>query len=493
MPITYTLPEGTAYFLASLTLSNTHASEYLPRLMAVSETEITQYVPYEASYYFLEDCKTEAEKPEEITTIQTIVGADENTVKLCLPDAYDLVVGDTFELFYKGIINAVNPDMYDILIDCSKGSAYSKRFIITPTTPENLTMTVTLFGINHNVLDTKSVTLRIHSKANSPSTTKNVLCVGDSLTTAGAWPREFHRRLTASDGFPEGDGLSNINFIGTRELSGVHYEGYGGWTLNSYNTENVSFNVRVITCTHDKTEAEDQHSIYKDTNNVQWKLETIETGQIKIIAVTGEGRDFPNSGTLTWVSGGVNHSNIVYSAQVMAPGNPFWDSNAEKVDFALYASKMGVSGIDFVYVLIGWNSASWNETDYKASAQTFIDNVHASYPDAKIIFIGLEIPARDGLGANYGATGIYSRYYDLMQFVFNLDQWYEDVADNNTNVYHVNLAGQFDTEHNMLTATRQVNARNTEIEVYQSNGVHPAYTGSMQIADAIYRDITARL
>ena len=109
------------------------------------------------------------------------------------------------------------------------------------------------------------------------------------------------------------------------------------------------------------------------------------------------------------------------------------------------------------------------------------------------MFVGLEIPARDGLGANYGTTGIYSRYYDLMQFVFNLDQWYEDLADNNTNVYHVNLAGQFDTEHNMLTATRQVNARNTETEVYQSNGVHPAYTGSMQIADAVYRDITARL
>lgn len=492
-PVTYNLPAGTVYFLASYGLGSNNFAKYLPRVMAVNADAITGYSAYFKPYYFLNDCKTNAEKPNEIAVMQSVIGTDENTVKLCLPDAYNLVVGDTFELFYKGIVNAVNTDMYDVVVNCSKGSAYAKKFVITPTTAENLTMTVTLYGINHNVLDTKSVTLRIHSKASSPSTTKNVLCVGDSLTTSGAWVVELNRRLIGNGGTPEADSLNNINFIGTRAANGVHYEGYGGWTLNSYNTENISFNVRVITCTHDKTEAEDQHSIYKDTNNVQWKLETIETGQIKIIAVSGEGREFPNTGTLTWVSGGVNHSNIVYTAQTQAAGNPFWDSTEGKVDFASYASRLGVSGIDFVYVLIGWNSASWNETDYKASAQTFIDNVHASYPDAKVTFVGLEIPARDGLGANYGATGIYSRYYDLMQFVFNLDRWYEDLADNNTNVYHINLAGQFDTEHNMLTTTRQVNARNTETEVYQSNGVHPALSGQMQIADAVYRDITARL
>ena len=493
MPITYTLPEGTVYFLASLKLSNAGAPTYLPRIMAVSGTEITKYVPYEAPYYFLEDCKAEAEKPEEIVTMQTILGADENTVKLCLPDAYDLVVGDTFEMFYKGIVNAVNTDIYDVVVDCSKGSAYAKKFVITPTIAETLTMAVTLYGINHNVLDSKTVSLRVHGKANSPSSAKNILCVGDSLTTGGVWPKELYRRLTASDGTPQGDGLNNINFIGTRVLSGVHYEGYGGWSLNSYNNESVNYNARIITCTHDKTEAEDQHSIYKDSSNTQWKLETIESGQIKIIAVTGEGREFSDTGTLTWVSGGVNHSDIVYTAQTRAAGNPFWDSTAGKVDFASYASRLGVSGIDFVYVLIGWNSAGWSESEYKTSAQTFIDNVHTSYPNAKIIFVGLEIPARDGLGANYGATGVYSKYYGLMQFVFNLDKWYEEIASNNSNVYHVNLAGQFDTEHNMSVSTRPVNVRNSQTEEYQSNGVHPATSGFMQIADAVYRDITARL
>ena len=129
----------------------------------------------------------------------------------------------------------------------------------------------------------------------------------------------------------------------------------------------------------------------------------------------------------------------------------------------------------------------------KTMAQTFIDNVHASFSNAEIVLIGLEIPARNGLANNYGATGIYSQYFTLMQYVFSLDKWYADLASDNANVSSINLSGQFDTEYNMQTATRQVNTRNSTTETYQSNGVHPANSGYLQIADAVYRDITAKL
>lgn len=492
-PVTYNLPTGTVYFLASYGLGSANFATYLPKVMAINADTITKYSPYFKPYYKLLDCKTDADDSESVTKLQSIIGSSANNVMFKLPDKYDLVVGDTFQLFYKGIINAVNPDMYYVQVDCAKGNAYARYFEVTPDVSGNITATFTLYGINHNVLDTKAVTLAVHAKASSPSSVKNVLCVGDSLTTAGQWVVELHRRLTGTGGTPNGDGLTNINFIGSRIASNVHYEGYGGWTIRSYNQESVSFNARVITCTHDKTEAQDQHSIYKDGNNVQWKLETILDGQIKIIAVSGEGREFPNTGTLTWVSGGVNHSNIVYTAQQMAAGNPFWDSATSKVDFAKYATSQGVSSIDYVYVLLGWNSASWSESDYKTELQTFITNVHTSFPNAVIVFSGLEIPARDGLGVNYGANGTYSKYYELMQFVFNLDEWQSDVAATNPNTYSYNLSGQFDTEYNMITSTRLVNTRNSTEITYQSNGVHPANSGLMQIADAAYRDITGRL
>lgn len=202
----------------------------------------------------------------------------------------------------------------------------------------------------------------------------------------------------------------------------------------------------------------------------------------------------PATGTLTWVSGGVNHSNIVYTASEQAAGNPFWNATAGANDFAAYAQKLGKSKIDYVYVLLGWNSASTSKDDYIAQAKKFADDVLTSFPACKIVYLGLQLPARDGLGANYGASGVYSRYYDLMQHVFNLNDWYAELAaDYPDNISVVNIAGQFDTEHNMITAERTVNARNTETEVYQSNGVHPAHTGQMQIADACYRDFIHKL
>ena len=68
-----------------------------------------------------------------------------------------------------------------------------------------------------------------------------------------------------------------------------------------------------------------------------------------------------------------------------------------------------------------------------------------------------------------------------------LDAMYDELAAENQNVVHINISGQFDTEHNMPTATRSVNARNSAEETYQSNGVHPANSGYMQIADAAVR------
>lgn len=473
-PQTITVPDGAKYILMS-----TYKLTDADWIMANEGNSALPYEEYYEDYY--------------INGNKILLDTEEvNTPSLKTPASYDLVVGDTFQLFYKGIVSAVHFEQLEVAAGCSKGAAFERFFEITPASAETLSLALSLFDNAHNIIDEKTISLKVHAKASSPDSQKNVLCVGDSLTEGGVWVKELHRRLTASNGNPVGDALTNINFIGTKDNSGVHYEGYGGWTFNSYNTENVSSNAKTITCTHDK-DASDQHSIYQASNGSKWKLETIENGSIKILLVSGNAGTFSSTGTLTWVSGGTHHSDITYSASANAAGNPFWNSDTSKVDFANYASEQGVSSIDYVYVLLGWNSASASEAAYKEDAQTFIDNVQADFPNAKIVLIGLEVPARDGLAVNYGASGIYSEYWTLMQYVFRLDEWYEDLVDSNSNVYHMNLSGQFDTEHNMPTSTRQVNTRNSDTETYQSNGVHPATSGYYQIADAVYRDITARL
>ena len=53
-------------------------------------------------------------------------------INVVLPEKFDLVVGDTFQLFFRGIIEAVNPYVYDILAVCEKGHNYPRYFEFTP-------------------------------------------------------------------------------------------------------------------------------------------------------------------------------------------------------------------------------------------------------------------------------------------------------------------------------------------------------------------------
>ena len=229
---------------------------------------------------------------------------------------------------------------------------------------------------------------------------------------------------------------------------------------------------------------------------MEWKLETIEESSIKIIRVSSSGT-LPASGILTWVSGGVNQSNIVYTSSHQAPGNPFWDENTSSISFSNFVSEQGANSLDYVYILLGWNSSGTAEDVLKASIKTFLDNVITDYPSCKIIILGLQIPSRDGLANNYGEnSGTLSSYMKSMDYVFKLNSIYDEISKDvnySSNVIYENISGQFDTEYNMPTAQMMVNTRNSITVPMQYNGVHPAQSGYYQIADACYRSLTSLL
>lgn len=421
-------------------------------------------------------------------------------VSLELPTSYELVVGDTFELFWKGVINAVDYENFFVKVICDIGKNYTRKFECTPIAGDVGThqCKISLYNNYHSLIVEKTIDLIVKAKATSPVSEKVVLYVGDSLANSGYVPDEFNRRLVGSSGTPAGDGLSNLIFIGNKESVDrqIKYVGNGGWTWASYNSSMATNAFMWITANaHGKTSA-DQHSVYEASNGTQWKLETIEENRIKIIRTSGSSA-LPSTGTLTWVSGGNDHANIVYTASEQAAGNPFWDEDTSAISFANFASEQGVSQIDYIYVLLGWNSTGAEETTFKQNVRTFLDNVLSDYANCKIVLLGLQIPARDGLAYNYGQNaGVLSDYQQSMQYVFNLNKWYYEIsqeADYVSNVSFVNIAGQFDTEYNMPTRTGYYNTRNTESFRLQYNGVHPAQSGYYQIADACYRDFVHKL
>ena len=433
---------------------------------------------------------------EEIKRIDNDIKRLENkpVAKLLkLPERFDLVVGDTFELFYKGIINVSNTDIYDVTVDCSKniGQAYKRKYVYTPKTSEvgQINVTFNLIDNLGNKLESQEVVFNIINVPTNPSEIKNILCVGDSLTTGGEWANEFRKRLIGTSSHIPFN-ITNVNFLGTKEREGTKYEGYGGWTFNSYLTANKSTEFMYVHGTFDKT-VEDQHSVYKDTNGTQWKLETITPTKIKIIRI-GYGM-LPATGTLTWVSGGQNHSNIIYTSSEMAEGNPFWDTETQAVNFMKYVQKFKVSKIDYVYILLGWNNTGTNTETYTNQCKQFLDLILKDFPNCKVGLLGLQVPSQNGFGENYG---IAWKYYDKLQHIWRLQEIYQTISKEpqyTGKVDYINISAQFDSEYNMPHAERKANIRTIQKEYIQTNGVHPANDGYMQIADAVTRNFLTKI
>jgi cell division protein FtsB len=153
----------------------------------------------------------------------------EEEVKLFLPDKYYLVPNDNFQLFYRSIIQAVNPYIYHIKLTGTVGHAYNRYFEWKPTTADDgntFTLKIDIRDNNGNILGSGTTQL-IVSSANKNEPTKNILCIGDSLTVNGVWVQQGTKRYAEAGG-------GTINVLGTVTSSSVRHEGRGGWQWVSF-------------------------------------------------------------------------------------------------------------------------------------------------------------------------------------------------------------------------------------------------------------------
>lgn len=434
-------------------------------------------------------------------------------IRVVLPDKFSVVVGDTFQLFYRGIIEAVDPYLYDIKVTYTgnNGQTFPRYFELLPIAGDVGIHTLTITLLNSSGVEVGKGTTKIVIKAIGlpPATEETVLCVGDSLTGAGTWVKEAARRLHATNGTPKGNGLTNIKFVGTVsttiEPAYVKWEGYGGWTWNSYISEPSvnTLDMYVYTSTHGKVAA-DQHSLWADASNNLWKLETIEATRLKFTRHNAHAGAVPSgSGTLTHNANATNKADIAYTSTSVAGGNPFWNNNTKKIDFLEYCTKNGISKIDHVYTLLTWNGLApylANAVDHISlitSAKKFVDRLHEQFPNAKVKIMGIQVPSLNGgMGTNYGSTGGYSHLYGNIRTVMGINLAYQAFANEAAYkdfVEFVNVSGQFDSENNMPIMQKQVNTRNTKTEVFGTNGVHPDASGYLQIGDAAYRNMVSSI
>ncbi len=155
--------------------------------------------------------------------------SDEKEIKVFLNDKYFLAPGDNFQLFFRSVIQAVNPYIYYIKLTGTVGHHYNRYFEWEPTSADagkSFPLKLEVKDENGKVLGSATTQLVV-SKANSNAPTKNILCIGDSLTSSGVWVEQGTSRYAAAGG-------GTINLLGTVTSSGVKHEGRGGWQWSSY-------------------------------------------------------------------------------------------------------------------------------------------------------------------------------------------------------------------------------------------------------------------
>ncbi len=418
-------------------------------------------------------------------------------VEVSLPDTVYAVVGDTLQLFYRGMVKTLDPYAYNLFVTCAKGRTYPRYFEYTPTSDDvgAVPWTLEVKDAQNRVLGKQTCTLVTKAAVCSPAAPLSVLCIGDSLTAGGVWCKEANRRLTGTGGMPAGLGLTNITFVGRFRDGDIGWEGNGGWSWTEYTTHGRSpayrFRVADVVTAPLRSSRYRHNGIFYDVQNTDLHAGsgTVRCGSTNAPAPIG----------ILQKTAGVGDEKIVFSAFETESGNPFWNAATDKLDLRAYVDRYCGGKIDIVYFLLSWNGQTAYRTDFSDFSENIrilVDHLHAVYPQVAVKLMGIQVPSQNGgMGANYAAGSGYSDAYGMTVTALNMNTAYAAFAKDPAYaefVEFVNVSAQFDSENNMPEADVPVNCRNPKTEKRGTNGVHPAEAGYGQIADVMFRNFVAR-
>lgn len=430
------------------------------------------------------------------TALQNFLGT---SIEIVLPKTIYAVVGDTLQLFYNGIIKAVKPESYDIVVTCNRGKQYPRYYEYTPTSSDigTTSFTISVYDNNGNLINSETCQLVTRARASSPTTQKNIVCFGDSLTRYGTWCKELQRRLSGNGGQPQGDFLSRVNLVGRMKEDNTGWFGVGGWSWNSYVTNQIGYKFFVSGVTTVRV------GDYYNNNGHTYRIVevNITEGAGYISGFAADGGAPQASGILEFSEGSSDGDRqISFSASELDPSNPFWDSINNKVSFIPYANAYADGKIDVIVSLMSWNGLQIGASNHQYlidKIKILVDAFHAEFPQGKWKLCGMQLPSiNGGVGANYGAIGrnSYADTYGMVRTIMDINKAYKEFAElpeYSDFVEFVCISAEFDSLYNMPSMEKNVNTRNTSIkERIGTNGVHPSTSGYYQIADTIYRNLT---
>lgn len=431
-------------------------------------------------------------------------------VAVYLPKDIYAVPGSRLQLFYRGIIAAVDPYLYNIEVSVyntttglTAGAAYPRYYQLDATQDNvgDYSLTINVRNNSNEIIATGASTIHIIAVPSTPVTQKNILTFGASVVSYGFIVKELERRLTTSTGGdkpsnPTGINISNIAFIGRKTGSietSVHQEATGGLGWANYASAGTNRYRFFISEGGDTIVLNETFAYSGITFTVKEKNITGGEGNISC-SFTGSGT-VPASGTLPLASGDVD-----YTSWVLENTSPFFNANTNQIDFANYSTLYcGGAIIDILLSHLGVNSMSgstWDLDAILANIKTIARAFHSYNSSGKFIISTIAVPdPTGGFGYNYHADGAVSNYYTIVRRFFLFAQAIEELAQDaefSGYVVHCPVMPECDGEWMYPKYEMQVNNRNTTKEKIGANAYHPSTSnpiGYYMIADAIYQTL----
>ena len=413
-------------------------------------------------------------------------------IKLTIPDKVYAVVGTELNLWNDAVSLSVDkglssPLNYQVRWYCTKGLITDRCFRFTPTDSDVGTVSCTcyIYDMRGSLIDSKTFSIIVSAK-NAITAAKNIVYFGDSLgdSTAGSLFSNFNdiNKFT---------GIIPI-MRGTRGTT-VKYEAVGGYGWRQYATSgNYAYRIQVTGVTSASVGATYTLNSYPNPFTIREVNIVDGTGNMLIeYQYGGQVADFPVTGTLNKVSGS-GDSVINFTGGLQEPNNPLWNSSTNKLDVALYKTRIGLTvndKIDAVSFQFGINDNGL--ANDLTTLMTYISDLYNAFitdnPNCKVI-IGLTTSSGNdvnGAGSNYGSSYNYLRYlsntYKIRQFYLTLQNYAQY-----PNIVIAPVSLSVDRYYGYDFSERAISQRYTTTEKYHNNYVHPGSSGYGQIADAYF-------
>ena len=400
---------------------------------------------------------------------------------------------EAVQLYKRGMIQSYDPYIYshNLIGNGVNPKEYERYFEIIPSSTGSKTLRYYIINNEYEKSDEKTSVLHCAGSVISPSSSKNILCLGSSTTEDGVWAGEFKRRLVGSGGTPAGLGLTNLNFVGRQSTShDVNVEAIGGWSFRKYINGVAGLK---FTLTGSQSAGIDAVYSYLDASSHIVKIRICESdisldGTITTIYNWNtEYSTLPASstGTLTKISG-TGDSSLSFSAYQSVTYSPLIYNNA--FTFTHYAQKYCNGSVDFIAVLLGpLNYGGLTGTGslvaLMADVKTFVDKLHTDFPSCKIILSPCVGVNSRGCGADSGSWGVLVLE---MRFLDALDDFVNQ-SEYSSFCYIVDSLAEFDMDYGFPTTSKSVNPRVNETEIVGTNMLHPNNAGSLMTADSFFR------